>query len=130
MPVVQARFGKDAARRVSELGEEEQPKPGEVIFADAARWVHARRWTFRQSKHSAVGNGTRRALIVSEGLRQTAAADVAALLDTLATEVPNRSTPAGWSTAYSPRRRRPRPQRRDAGTQDALPKRGTDRSGL
>lgn len=68
-------------------GEEEQPEPGEVIFADAARRVHARRWTFRQSKHSTVADGTRRALIVSEGLHATAAADVAALLDTLEAEL-------------------------------------------
>ncbi|HMQ32839.1 MAG TPA: phenylalanine--tRNA ligase beta subunit-related protein, partial [Chloroflexaceae bacterium] len=68
-------------------GEEEHPEPGEVIFADAARWVHARRWTFRQSKHSTVSDGTRRALIVSEGLHATAITDVAALLDTLEAEL-------------------------------------------
>jgi formylglycine-generating enzyme required for sulfatase activity len=39
-----------------------------VIFADAARRVHARRWTFRQSRHSTVSAATRQALIVSEGL--------------------------------------------------------------
>ncbi len=68
-------------------GEEERPDLGEVIFADAARRVHARRWTFRQSRHSTVGDATRRAIIVSEGLHETAAADVAALLDTLEAEL-------------------------------------------
>lgn len=68
-------------------GELEHPEPGEVIFADAARRVHARRWTFRQSKHSTVSDTTRRALIVSEALHATAPADVAALIDTLATEL-------------------------------------------
>jgi hypothetical protein len=66
-------------------GEQEHPDPGEVIFADAARRVHARRWTFRQSKHSTVSDATRRALIVSEGLHAAAEADVTALLDTLVT---------------------------------------------
>jgi DNA/RNA-binding domain of Phe-tRNA-synthetase-like protein len=64
-------------------GEAERPEPGEVIFADATRHAHARRWTFRQSRRSTVSAETRRALIVSEGLHVGAAADLAALLDTL-----------------------------------------------
>lgn len=65
-------------------GAQEHPEPGEVIFADAERQVHARRWTFRQSRRSTVGPQTRRALIVCEGLHPEARADVAALTDTLA----------------------------------------------
>jgi DNA/RNA-binding domain of Phe-tRNA-synthetase-like protein len=68
-------------------GETEHPDPGEVIFADAARQVHARRWTFRQGRQSTVSAQTRRALIVSEGLHATAAADVPMLIDTLAGEI-------------------------------------------
>jgi DNA/RNA-binding domain of Phe-tRNA-synthetase-like protein len=68
-------------------GESEHPEPGEVIFADAARQVHARRWTFRQSRRSTVSDTTRRALIVSEGLHPGAHADVAMLLDTLEAEL-------------------------------------------
>lgn len=68
-------------------GEVERPDPGEVIFADAARQVHARRWTFRQSRRSTVGAVTRRALVVSEGLHATANMDVPALIDTLAGEL-------------------------------------------
>jgi len=68
-------------------GEIEHPDPGEVIFADAAEQVHARRWTFRQSRRSTVGPSTRRALIVSEGLHATAAADIPALIDTLTAEI-------------------------------------------
>jgi DNA/RNA-binding domain of Phe-tRNA-synthetase-like protein len=63
--------------------EVEHLEPGEVIFADAARQVHARRWTYRQSRRSTVNAQTQRALIVSEGLHATAAADIARLLDTL-----------------------------------------------
>jgi len=68
-------------------GQTETPPPGEVIFADAAGQVHARRWTFRQSRRSTVGPATRRVLIVSEGLHETAAADVGALLKALAEEI-------------------------------------------
>jgi DNA/RNA-binding domain of Phe-tRNA-synthetase-like protein len=68
-------------------GEVEHPEPGEVIFADAAGQVHARRWTFRQSRRSTVSETTRRALIVSEGLHATAAADLPALIDALGTEI-------------------------------------------
>jgi DNA/RNA-binding domain of Phe-tRNA-synthetase-like protein len=68
-------------------GETETPPAGEVIFADADRHAHARRWTFRQSRRSTVGPETRRALIVSEGLHAAAGADVPALIETLAREL-------------------------------------------
>ncbi|MBN1994617.1 MAG: hypothetical protein JW953_18100 [Anaerolineae bacterium] len=87
-------------------GEIEIPPAGEVIFADASNHVHARRWTFRQSRRSVISPETTRALIVSEGLHQTAPADVPALIDALAREIT-----ALWSapkyrailTAHSPR---------------------------
>jgi DNA/RNA-binding domain of Phe-tRNA-synthetase-like protein len=68
-------------------GQTETPPAGEVIFADASDHVHARRWTFRQSLRSVVGPETSRVLIVSEGLHETAAEDVRALIDTLTKEV-------------------------------------------
>ncbi len=43
-------------------GEIESPDAGEVIFADAAGRVHARRWTNRQSGYSAVRDTTRTVL--------------------------------------------------------------------
>jgi len=61
----------------------EYPAPNEIIFADAANQVHARRWTFRQSRQSTVSPETSRALIVSEGLHDTALADAQALLNAL-----------------------------------------------
>ena len=64
-------------------GETEHPTPGEVVFADAARQAHARRWTNRQSALSAVRSDTARALVVAEALHDDAVADVAALLDEL-----------------------------------------------
>lgn len=68
-------------------GQVEHPSPQEVIFADASRQVHARRWTFRQSRQSTVSEQSRRVLIVSEGLHETAPADVAALINTLAQNI-------------------------------------------
>jgi DNA/RNA-binding domain of Phe-tRNA-synthetase-like protein len=62
----------------------ESPEQGEVIFADAANQVHARRWTFRQSRRSTIGPETHSALIVSEGLHPTAPTDIPALIDALA----------------------------------------------
>jgi DNA/RNA-binding domain of Phe-tRNA-synthetase-like protein len=64
-------------------GDTEHPAPGEVIFADAGRQVHARRWTFRQSRQSTVSDRSRRVLIVSEALHDTALADEQALRETL-----------------------------------------------
>lgn len=65
-------------------GEVETPPAGEVVFADAANQVHARRWTFRQSRRSTVTPETRQVLIVSEGLHETASTDVPALIEALA----------------------------------------------
>jgi DNA/RNA-binding domain of Phe-tRNA-synthetase-like protein len=68
-------------------GETETPPPDEVIFADAADHVHARRWTFRQSLRSVVQPETARVLIVSEGLHETARADISALIEALADQI-------------------------------------------
>ncbi len=65
----------------------ENPAPDEVIFADAANQVHARRWTFRQSRRSIINPETSRVLIVSEGLHETANEDVQRLIDVLAENV-------------------------------------------
>ncbi|ACP27415.1 B3/B4 tRNA-binding domain protein [Sinorhizobium fredii NGR234] len=64
-------------------GEIEHPEPQEVIFADAEQRAHARRWTNRQSGHSAVRDETGSVLIVAEALHASAAADVERLTDAL-----------------------------------------------
>lgn len=64
-------------------GEIETPPPDEIIFADAAKHVHARRWTFRQSRQSTITPDTARVLIVSEGLHETAGDDVRFLINAL-----------------------------------------------
>jgi DNA/RNA-binding domain of Phe-tRNA-synthetase-like protein len=84
---IQVRHAAGDEQYLAFSGEIETPPAGEVIFADAERHAHARRWTFRQSRRSTVGPTTRRALIVSEGLHPSAGADVAALITTLAGEL-------------------------------------------
>ena len=57
----------------------EHPETGEVIFADRSARAHARRWTNRQSGHSAIRNDTDTVLVVAEAMHGTAAEDVARL---------------------------------------------------
>lgn len=68
-------------------GEEEHPDPGEVIFADGVGRAHARRWTNRQSGHSAVRGSTTAVLIVAEAMHASAVVDVGNLTSTIADEL-------------------------------------------
>ena len=52
------------------------PEPGEVIFADEADLVSARRWCWRQSDQSAARSTTVEALITVEGQHEEAEDDV------------------------------------------------------
>ncbi|MPZ62884.1 MAG: hypothetical protein GEU93_16645 [Propionibacteriales bacterium] len=52
------------------------PEPGEVVFVDDDDVVSARRWCWRQSAQSATGATTVDALVVVEGLHDTAQRDV------------------------------------------------------
>ncbi len=89
---ISVRFA-DGTERYTTLGngEVEHPEPGEVIFADDAGQVHARRWCFRQSEQSAVRDDTTEALITVEAHHaqgrtdvQAAVADLVELLRTYA----------------------------------------------
>jgi DNA/RNA-binding domain of Phe-tRNA-synthetase-like protein len=68
-------------------GEIEHPDAGEVIFADADGRAHARRWTNRQSRSSAVRETTTAVLIVAEALHSSAGTAVPSLTDALAEEL-------------------------------------------
>src|ERR671918_3158951 len=57
------------------------PEPGEVIFADDAGVVSARRWCWRQSAQSATSEATVDALVIVEGHHDGASADVTAAVD-------------------------------------------------
>jgi DNA/RNA-binding domain of Phe-tRNA-synthetase-like protein len=94
---IEVRYATGSETYLSFGGETEHPAPQEVIFADAAQHVHARRWTFRQSRQSTVSAQTRRVLLVSEGLHESAAGDVLALIDELAGQI---------ATVWSPVRHR------------------------
>ncbi|MFD8558583.1 B3/B4 domain-containing protein [Streptosporangium canum] len=68
-------------------GQTENPDLHEVIFADADRRAHARRWTNRQSGHSAVRATTTAVLVVAEAMHGSASADVPELTATVADEL-------------------------------------------
>ncbi|WP_307679928.1 B3/4 domain-containing protein [Streptomyces sp. V4I2] len=68
-------------------GDTEHPAPGEVTFVDSAGRAHARRWTNRQSGHSAVGEHTGRILVVTEAMHEGGAQTVSDLLKTAAEEL-------------------------------------------
>ena len=70
----------DGTELFTDLGSSDtiHPEPGEVIFADEASVVSARRWCWRQSGQSATGPGTSEVLITVEGHHDTAVGDVAA----------------------------------------------------
>ena len=61
----------------------EHPAPGEVIFADAADVVVARRWCWRQSAASAARDNTTEILVTVEGHHERAADAVSTALDDL-----------------------------------------------
>jgi DNA/RNA-binding domain of Phe-tRNA-synthetase-like protein len=103
---LEVRHAAGTEQYLSFSGELERPLRGEIIFADGANRVHARRWTFRQSQYSAVTPETRQVLIVSEGMHETAPQDVPALVDALAAELSAAWTPPRQQailTAMSPR---------------------------
>jgi DNA/RNA-binding domain of Phe-tRNA-synthetase-like protein len=68
-------------------GQTEHPAPGEVIFADRARQIHARRWTNRQSGLSAIQASTATALIVAEAMHDSADSDMRRLIAAIAGEL-------------------------------------------
>jgi DNA/RNA-binding domain of Phe-tRNA-synthetase-like protein len=84
---LQVRYAKGDETYLTFGGETENPPAGEVIFADAEGRAHARRWTNRQSGHSAIRATTRDVLIVAEALHETARTDIERLTATLADEL-------------------------------------------
>jgi DNA/RNA-binding domain of Phe-tRNA-synthetase-like protein len=68
-------------------GQTETPDVDEVIFADGVGRAHARRWTNRQSAHSAVRAETSAVLIVAEALHVSAAQDMDKLIGAIAEEL-------------------------------------------
>lgn len=77
---IEVRYAAGDEDYLAFSGQVEHPAPHEVIFADQARQVHARRWTNRQSGLSAVQTATATALIVAEAMHGSAASDVPDLI--------------------------------------------------
>jgi DNA/RNA-binding domain of Phe-tRNA-synthetase-like protein len=86
-PVLEVRPARGDEHYTAFGGGTEHPAPGEITFADCAGRAHARRWTHRQSGHSAVGPHTGRILVVAEALHEGGAAVMPDLLRTLAGEL-------------------------------------------
>jgi DNA/RNA-binding domain of Phe-tRNA-synthetase-like protein len=63
--------------------ETEAPEPGEVIFADDAKLVVARRWCWRQSNESATQPNTTTAIFTIEGHHPSGKADIQSALSDL-----------------------------------------------
>jgi DNA/RNA-binding domain of Phe-tRNA-synthetase-like protein len=84
---LEVRYAEGTETYLAFSGEREQPHSGEVIFADDAGHVHARRWTNRQSALSAVSPATTTVLIVAEAMHDSGADDVHALTATMAAEI-------------------------------------------
>jgi DNA/RNA-binding domain of Phe-tRNA-synthetase-like protein len=84
---LEVRYAAGDEEYLTFSGETEHPSPHEVIFADQARQVHARRWTNRQSGLSAVQDATATVLIVTEAMHDTASSDVPELTATIAAEL-------------------------------------------
>jgi DNA/RNA-binding domain of Phe-tRNA-synthetase-like protein len=76
------------------------PDPGEVTFVDETDVVCARRWCWRQSAQSATSARTREALIVVEGLHDTADRDITAALSDLESLLAAYQ-PQGRATSYA-----------------------------
>lgn len=70
------------------------PEPGEVVFADQAGVVSARRWCWRQSAGSAAREDTTQILVTVEGHHETAADDVTRALADLETLLASYANPA------------------------------------
>jgi DNA/RNA-binding domain of Phe-tRNA-synthetase-like protein len=84
---LEVRHATGDERYLAFSGETQNPVPDEIVFVDAANEAHARRWTNRQSGHSAVSDSTTEVLIVAEALHDSAPADVPELTATLAAEL-------------------------------------------
>lgn len=103
---IQVRPAKGDESYLAFSGEIEAPEPGEIIFADASNNVHARRWTFRQSRRSVISPKTERVLIVSEALHETGPEDIPGLMGQLENALSTlwkAPSVSGILTAASPR---------------------------
>ncbi|MGP9023160.1 B3/B4 domain-containing protein [Streptomyces sp. BR1] len=86
-PLLEVRYARGDEQYTTFGGDIEHPAPGEVTFVDSAGHAHARRWTNRQSGHSAVGRHTSRILVVAEAMHDSGAQVVPELLRAITREL-------------------------------------------
>jgi DNA/RNA-binding domain of Phe-tRNA-synthetase-like protein len=86
-PLLEARYARGDEHCTTFGGGTERPRPGEVTYIDSAGRAHARRWTNRQSGHSAVDERTGRILVVTEAMHDGGAETLPELLKTVAEEL-------------------------------------------
>ncbi|GAP52223.1 B3/B4 domain-containing protein [Streptomyces azureus] len=86
-PLLEVRYACGDEHYTTFGGGTEHPVPGEVTFTDSDGRAHARRWTNRQSGHSAVAERTSRILVVAEAMHDGGAQVVPELLKTVAEEL-------------------------------------------
>jgi DNA/RNA-binding domain of Phe-tRNA-synthetase-like protein len=86
-PVLEVRYAHGDESYTTFGGGTEHPAPGEVVFADSAGQAHARRWTNRQSGHSAVTERSSRIFVVAEAMHDAGADVLPELMKTLADEL-------------------------------------------
>src|SRR5215510_158101 len=84
---LQVRYAAGDEDYLTFSGDVEHPAAHEVIFADQASRVHARRWTNRQSGLSAVQDSTTAVLIVAEAMHDSAPSDVPELIAAVTAEL-------------------------------------------
>ncbi|MCQ6553535.1 phenylalanine--tRNA ligase beta subunit-related protein [Streptomyces sp. C10-9-1] len=86
-PLLEVRHARGDEHYTAFGGGTGHPEPGEVTYVDSGGRAHARRWTNRQSGHSAVRRHTDRILVVAEALHDGGAGTVAQVMATLAEEL-------------------------------------------
>jgi DNA/RNA-binding domain of Phe-tRNA-synthetase-like protein len=84
---LEVRYARGDEDYLTFSAQTEHPGPHEVIFADQAGHVHARRWTNRQSGLSAVQNSTADVLVVAEAMHESAPSDMPELIAAIAAEL-------------------------------------------
>jgi DNA/RNA-binding domain of Phe-tRNA-synthetase-like protein len=92
-PLLEVRYAHGDEHYTTFSGDTEHPAPGEVTYADSAGRAHARRWTNRQSGHSAVSEHTSRILVVAEAMHDGGTETVFEVMKTIAEELT-----AHWQT--------------------------------
>jgi len=81
---ISVRPASGGEQYLSFANEVETPKPNEIVFTDESGHAHSRRWTYRQSRKSAVSDQTDSVLIVCEAHHATADTDIDELTKSLA----------------------------------------------